>query len=122
MASRAAISARQNPPKRPALGRSKPGQSSQQAGHQAGRRGKSAPAPQVPFVVMERPRLMLSQEEAAEELGISQTFFTEERDAGRISVLSVGKRRLVPYAALVAYVRALCDEQGVPLDEATLVG
>ncbi len=73
-------------------------------------------------VLMQRPRLLLNQEEAADELGIGLTFFKEERDAGRISVVNIGRRQLVPYASLVAYVRRLCEEQGVPLDEMALAG
>ncbi len=70
----------------------------------------------------QRRKLLLSQEEAAEELGIGVSLFTQERNAGRIAVLRIGHRRLVPYAALQEYVKRRYEEQGFTLDEyATLV-
>lgn len=70
--------------------------------------------------IMQRPPLAMSQEEAADELGIGITLFTQERDAGRIRALEIGKRRVVPYATLVWYLKQRCAEQGVPLDEMAL--
>lgn len=81
------------------------------------RKPKAATTLTPPQAVMPRPKLLLSQEEAADELGIGLTFFKTQRDAGYIPVVSVGRRQMVPYAALVAYVRRLCDEQGVSLDD-----
>lgn len=75
-----------------------------------------------PQAVMPRPKLMMSQEEAADELGIGLTFFRAQARAGYIPVVSVGRRQMVPYAALVAYVRRLCREQGVALDDMALAG
>ena len=45
-----------------------------------------------------------------------------EGAAGRIRVVHVGRQVYIPYAALVAYVRLLCDEQGVPLDDLAMAG
>jgi hypothetical protein len=70
---------------------------------------------------MPRPKLMLSQQEAADEIGIGLTCFEDERDAGRIHVVHIGKRRLVAYAEIVRYVRTLYDEAGWPLDEIGLL-
>ena len=69
-----------------------------------------------------RPKLLLSQKEAADELGIGLSLFMQERDAGRIAVLRVGHRRLMPYVALQEYVKRRYEEQGFTLGEyATLV-
>jgi hypothetical protein len=71
-------------------------------------------------VFVQRPPLLLSQEEAADELGIGITLFSEERAAGNIPTVEIGRRKLVPYVALVEYVKRLCAEQGVSLDDAAL--
>lgn len=77
-------------------------------------------APMGAQVLMQRPPLLLSQEEAADELGIGVTFFAEVRDAQNIPTVVIGRRKLVPYAALVEYVRRICTEQGVSFDESAL--
>ena len=68
-------------------------------------------------------KLLLSLDEALPLMGgISLRTFQREVKRGRIRVLHVGRRVTVPYGSLVAYVRRLCDEQGVSYDEMALAG
>lgn len=73
--------------------------------------------------IIERPkRLLLSVDDALQVLDMTRPRFYREINKGRIETLKDGKRRLVPYGALVAYVRMLCEEQGLSLDAYSLAG
>ena len=80
--------------------------------------------PAAPVQAAQQPvKLLLTVDEALPLMGsISLRTFQRETKAGRIYTVHVGRRVLVPYAALVAYVRLLCDEQGVPLDALAMAG
>lgn len=85
-------------------------------------RGQAAKPTVAPQAIMPRPKLLLSQEEAAAELGIGLTFFEELRDNEQIHVLNVGRLRRVAYAELVRYVRTRYEQDGAPLDDMMLAG
>lgn len=71
--------------------------------------------------IVERPRrLLLSVEDAMAVLSYTRPRFYREVNHGRIETIKDGKRRMVPYVALVAYVRRLCDEQGIDYDALAL--
>lgn len=67
-------------------------------------------------------RLLLSVDEACAVLGWSRVKFYREMNQGRIETLKDGGHRVVPYGACVAYVRLLCQENGVMLDTYDLAG
>lgn len=58
------------------------------------------------------PELLVAVPEAARRLGIGRTTCYAEIAAGRLPSVKVGRRRLVPVAALDAYVDLL-DSEGV---------
>lgn len=72
---------------------------------------------------VERPRrLLLSVDDALQVLNMTAPRFYREVKTGRIETLKDGRRRLVPYGALVAYVRMLCEEQGLSPEAYSLAG
>lgn len=50
------------------------------------------------------PDRLLSVDEATAALGIGRSRFYAEHEAGRIRTIKVGRRRLVPAAAIAAYI------------------
>lgn len=54
-------------------------------------------------------RLLYPLTEAAVQLGIGRTLLYEEIAEGRIETVTIGRKRLVPRQALVAYVERLRD-------------
>lgn len=51
-----------------------------------------------------RPDRLLSVDEAAAALGIRRTLVYDELARGRLGSVKVGRRRLVPAAAIAAYI------------------
>ena len=71
----------------------------------------------------EPPRLLLTVNDACRAIGMTRTTFYREVGRGHLIVLKDGGRTKVPYFTLVAYVRRLCDEQGVTYgDDVALAG
>lgn len=65
---------------------------------------------------IELDKLLLTVDDALSLMGdISLRTFQREVKRDRIQVVHLGRRVLVPYFALQAYVRRLCDEQGVDM-------
>lgn len=62
--------------------------------------------------VTEAP-LLLNVEEAAELAGIGRTILYERLLSGDIASVKIGRRRLVPRAAVEEYVQRLLSEQSV---------
>lgn len=52
-------------------------------------------------------RLALSVDEAADAVGISRVYLYAELKAGRLASKKIGKRRLIPVAALQAWLDAV---------------
>lgn len=50
------------------------------------------------------PERLLSVDEAGATLGLSRAFVYSELQAGRLRTIKVGRRRLVPAAAIAAYI------------------
>lgn len=65
-------------------------------------------------------QLLLSVEDAMAVLSMTRPRFYREVNRDRIKTIKDGKRRLVPYVALLAYTRQLCAENGFDYD--TLAG
>lgn len=65
-------------------------------------------------------QLLLSVEDAMAVLSMTRPRFYREVNRDRIKTIKDGKRRLVPYLALVDYTRRLCAENGFDYD--TLAG
>lgn len=55
-------------------------------------------------------KLLYDVSEAVEATNLSRSFLFEELGAGRLESLKVGRRRLIPAAALEAYVERLRAE------------
>jgi excisionase family DNA binding protein len=55
--------------------------------------------------------LLLTVEEAAAELRVGRTEVFALIKSGEIKSKKIGTRRRIPYAALVAYVKALPDDE-----------
>jgi excisionase family DNA binding protein len=52
------------------------------------------------------PRYALSIDEACKTTGLGRTLIYEEIKEGRLSTLKIGRRRLVPVAALRAWLKS----------------
>jgi excisionase family DNA binding protein len=52
-------------------------------------------------------KLMHALRDASEITSVGRTKLYEEMEAGRLSFVKVGKRRLIPHGSLVAYVELL---------------
>ncbi len=64
--------------------------------------------------VMEN-KLLLSAEEAASRLGVGRTTIFELLAAGDLQSLKIGRRRLIPVAALAAFVQRMSTAE--PADQ-----
>ena len=65
--------------------------------------------------------LLVDVERAAEVLGVGRSLFYQLLQTGQVESLKIGRRRVVPLAALQAYVERLREEQ-VPVSDTSLVG
>lgn len=57
------------------------------------------------------PERLLSVDEAADALGLGRTIVYSEIQAGRLTSVKVGRRRLVPSSAVTDYINARATEQ-----------
>ncbi len=60
------------------------------------------------------PRWLLSIPEACKGLGVGRSTFYEMVARGDVEVVRIGRRALVPVAAIEAYVQGLRPSHGVP--------
>lgn len=60
-------------------------------------------------------KLLLSAEEAASRLGVGRTTIFELLAAGDLQSLKIGRRRLIPVAALAAFVQRMSTAE--PADQ-----
>ena len=65
-------------------------------------------------------KLLLDVREAARRVGLGRSRFYQELLSGRCKSVTIGRRRLIPVAALDAYIDRLLREQSVD-DEATVL-
>ena len=93
---------------------SAPAMNGHMLGHVIGQPVPTIAQPQRP------PQLLLSVEDAMAVLSMTRPRFYREVNRDRIKTIKDGKRRLVPYLALVDYTRRLCAENGFDYD--TLAG
>lgn len=56
-------------------------------------------------------KLLLSVDEAAEQLGVGRTMLYELMQSGRVESIKIRKLRKIPYAALRLYVEHLREQQ-----------
>lgn len=65
-------------------------------------------------------KLLLSAEEAADRLGVGRTTIFELLAAGELQSIKIGRRRLIPVAALAAFVERMSTaepaDQLIPTD------
>ena len=68
--------------------------------------------PKDHLTVTDQERLCLSVEETAKCVGVSKPTIWAEISSGRLAVVRVGRRALVPVASIRAWLRAALNDKG----------
>jgi excisionase family DNA binding protein len=76
-------------------------------------RVESGPPPETALTIPigTSRQLFTSLQEAADRLGIGRTFLLALIDAGRITSVKIGRRRLIPTASLEAFAAEIAGEK-----------